>query len=817
MLGELRLAVRSLRRSPGFAAAAIVTLALGIGANVAVFSVVNAMLLRAIPSVADPASLVAIYRAQKEQVFDNLSYPDYLDYRDRSRSFAGLAAHSAVAVMFDRGSGAERIHADMVTGNYFGVLGVKAALGRLIDPGDGDSVAVISYGLWKSEFGGDAGVVGARIGVNGHAFTVVGVASDGFRGTATDDRYDLWVPLSATPVANPRLSAGILQDRSAGWIWIFGRLKARVGMAQASAETRTIAAQLARAYPVSNQDRSVDLASGIGLYPDDRAEISGLLGLLSAAVGVLLLIACANVAGLFLVRAARRSREMAVRLAMGAGRGRLMRQMTVEGLVLAVMAGGIGLLISGWATAAVIAASESGSPWRLVDFSVDGRVLVFTLGCCVCVAVLFALAPVVQSSRMDLAGALKSGSAGAGYSKTRLRAALVAGQVALSFCLLSASAVLLRDLRRIVGADPGFETRKVAMMSIDLNTLAYSREKNWEIERRVVERVSQVPGVVSATLAATVPPDDFSGREPIFYPGQEPAPELLHGRSWAYGLWVDVDSVGPGYFSTLGIPLVAGRDFSDRDRAGAPGVVIVSAKLARAMWPNESGVGKKIAWPDWNGPRRAPFEVIGIAADAKYRSLVGDAPMLMYIPALWNYAGRTRVVARTAGDPAGMVKEIERAIHQVDANIPVYGEETMSSHRAGSLWQQRMAAVWIGTFSGLALVLAVVGLYGVVAQSVAQRTREAGIRIALGAAPGVVARMVVGEGMRLAGIGLAIGVPAAVAIDRVMGRMVAGLGGADFASSVVVAGLLGGVMAVTCSIPARRASRVDPMVALRCE
>ena len=816
MLKDLRYGLRGLGKNPGFAAIAIAIMALGIGANIAVFSVINAMLLRALSGVTNPGNLAAMYRLQKNQAFDNLSYPDYLDYRDRNHSFSGLAAHCSMALTFNYGT-AERLRGDLVTGNYFDVLGIKPAAGRLLTDLDSEPVAVVSYGVWRRKFGGEASAIGARIELNGVPFTVVGVAGEKFRGTATDDQRDVWVPISATPLIARRLSPGILADRAAGWVEIFGRLKRGTRVEQARAELQTIAGQLALAYPVTNEGRSVNLAQGLGMYPDDRAEISGLLGLLSAAVAVLLLIACANVAGLFLVRASRRTREIAVRLAIGAGRGRLIRQWATEGLLLAAIAGAAGLLLSQWATAAAVSLSQGGSRLHRVDTGLDGRVLAFTVLACAIAGLLFALAPAMQSGKIDLSLALKSGTGGAGHQRTTLRGALVVGQVALSFVLLSASTMLLRDLRRIVTAPAGFETEHVAMLSIDLAALPYSPEQRLAVEQRILERVAGTPGVVSATLAATVPPEDFSSREPIFYPGQEPPPEALHGRSWAYGLWVDVNTVAPDYFATLGIPLLTGRDFTTRDRAGAPGVVIVSQKLAHRLWPNENAVGKTIAWPDWNGPRRPPFKVIGVAADSKYRSLTGESPLLMYIPALWTAAGRTRVVVRTAGEPGGAIADVEHTIQQVDRNVPVFGAETMPAHRAESLWQQRMAAMWIGAFSVMALVLAVVGLYGVIAQSVAQRTREVGIRIALGAAPGAVSRLVIREGMTLALAGLAIGIPTGVLLNSLTARLVAGVSGRDPASLIAIAIVLACVMLAACWIPARRAAHVDPVVALRCE
>ena len=558
------------------------------------------------------------------------------------------------------------------------------------------------------------------------------------------------------------------------------------------------------------------LARGIGMYPDDRAEIGGLFRLLSSSVGLLLLISCANVAGLMMIRASRREREIAVRLAIGAAPSRIVRQLFAEGLALAAIAGAFGLLIAQWTAAAVIQLSAPGVPLlRHADTGIDVRVLGFTLVTCVLTGVLFAIAPAAHSSRIDLVNDLRSGSGSAGYRHKRFRSILVAAQVTLCFLLLSASGALLRDLYLILIANPGFDARNVAMFSVDLSTQGYTPERRLAIGSEILDRLSGLPGVVSASLATTVPPDDLSGREPIFYPGQEPPPELLHGRSWAYGLWVDVDAIGPHYFETLGIPILQGRDFSNRDRAGAPGVVIISRKLAERLWPGESAVGKRIAWPAWNGPPRPPFEVIGVAADAKYRSLTSEQPLLMYIPSFWEGINRTQVVLRTAADPALALGDAARAIRAVDKDLTVFNPKIMHQHVAESLWQQRMAALWIGAFSLFALVLAAVGLYALIAQSVAQRTREVGIRMALGASPGTVEREVIREGLALASIGFGMGMFAWLALEPLLGRWVTH--SEDHRIVVFVAGLLFFVMLAACWLPARRAAKIDPVAALRCD
>jgi predicted permease len=555
VIQDLRHALRLLRKNPAFTFIAILTMALGIGANTTVFSVVNAILLRPLPGLAEPSRLVSLSRIQDGNVFDNFSYPDFLDYRDRARSFAGLAGHCTAPLSMTTDS-TNRVHGDLATDNFFDVLGVKPALGRLLNSGDGN-VAVVNYGLWSQKFGRDPEILGTQIVLNGAPFTIVGVAEPGFRGTAVDESIDVWVPLSTQPETLSRLSKGILKERAAGWIEIFGRLKPGITARQGGAELRTIAAQLAAAYPQTNRNRSVSAASGVGMYPDDRAEVTGLLGLLAGSVALLLLIACANVAGLFMVRASRRSREMAVRLAVGAGRWRLIRQLLAEGIVLAFAAGAVAILVTQWAAVQIAAFSGSASLLHRVDMNVDLRVLAFTVGACLLTGLLFAIVPAIQSSQIDVAGTLKNGSAGAGVRRSGFRSALVVSQIVLAFILVTASGTIVRDLHRIITGNPGFETKKIAMASVDMSTLPHFEERGSAFYRQLLERLPGVPGVVSASLAAAVPPQAISGRVSIFYPGQEPAPEILRGREFELGLRVDLDRIAPRYFENARDSVVA--------------------------------------------------------------------------------------------------------------------------------------------------------------------------------------------------------------------------------------------------------------------
>jgi macrolide transport system ATP-binding/permease protein len=808
MIEDLRYGLRILVKNPGFAIVAILTMALGIGANTAVFSVINGLLLRPLPGILDQNRLITLIRTQPTGPFDSFGYPDYCDLRDRTQTLTGIAAHTWAPLTL----GSERVLGDLVSENYFEVLEAKPAIGRLLAPSDDSDVAVLSYGLWRRRFGGNPSAVGSSVTINGYPFTVVGVTQEGFRGSTSNDAYDVWVPVKTQPRTLPRLSDGILQNRSSGWLRMFGRLKPGVDIRAAEAEMKTIAAQLAAAYPVTNTGRSVSMIAGLGLYPDDRADVSNLLVLVGGAVALLLVIACANVAGLLMVRSTRRTREIAMRVAVGASRVRIIRQLLTEGMLLALIAGVVGFLASQWVTQIIAATNQKTRLLHSMDVSPDVRVFAFTLLACAVAGIVFALVPAAQSSKVDLADALKTGSAGGGYRRSRWRSGMVTAQVALSFILLSASGILLRDVYRIITSNPGFETRDVAMMSIDMSTLPNFEQRGPVVYRQLLERLPAVPGIVSASLAGTVPPYDLSSRVSIFYPGQEPPPDVLRGHAFELGLRVDINRIAPRYFETLGIPLLEGRDFSDRDR----GAVIISKKLAERLWPGQDAVGRRIAWPEPGRWADAAQEVIGVAADAKYRSLIADAPLLMYVPALADFDSRTHIVVRTA-NPTRAIADIQRVVREIDKDVPVFNPETMTAHAAESLWQQRTAASWISVFSLLALILAAIGLYGVIAQSVAQRTREVGIRMALGAAPASVSRLVMREGMTLALAGMAVGIPATVAISRAIRGLLVGIGGTNLLTLLCVAVVLTLVMLLACWIPARRAANVDPIEALRCE
>ncbi len=820
LLQDIRYAVRMLAKNPGITALAVLALALGIGANTAIFSLVNAVLLRPLPGVEDADQLVQLERIQRGRVMYNFGYPDYLDYRDQNQSFTGVAAHCATPVSFTA-SATERIRGDLVSGNYFSILGVKPALGRLLYPEDdltpgAHPVAVLSYDLWQKAFNSDQNAVGDTIKLNGHDFTVLGVAAKDFKGTVTGASFDVWVPMAMQPQIIPRMSAGILSDRSAGWISLFGRLKPGIIPTQAEAEMRAIASQLERSYPATNEGRSLSVITGFGLDADDRADLGKFLGLLLAVVGLLLLIACGNVANLLLVRATSRRREIAVRLALGATRARLVRQLLTEGLLLSVLGGALGLLLAPWTADLIVAFQQPAYALRGANLSPDLRVLAFTLTVSLLTGIVFGLAPALQSSKPDLVTSLKDGAMPAGRRRPRLQKLLVIAQVSLSLVLLISAGLAVRTMQKALATDRGFETENLLLVSLDLSIQGYTEPRGKEFYDQLIKRLEAVPGIESASLAKTVPPNDWSDRVSIFYEGQAPPQEALRGRD-DLGLRVDANIIAPHYFRTLGIPLFQGREFTDRDKEGNPYVAIISEKLAQKLWPGQSAIGRRIAIPFYSGPARPSVEIIGVAKDTKYRSLMTEAPLLLYLPESQNYDGRATVVVRTSTDATAFVSAVRNEVNGLDKSLPLFAVKTMSDQIASTLWQQRMAAGLIGIFGLLALVLAAVGLYGVIAHSVAQRTQEIGIRMALGATSTDVLKLIVKEGLALAATGVIVGVAAAFACTRLMSSVLYRVSATDITTFVVASALLAIVALAATYIPARRAAKVDPMIALKYE
>ena len=820
LMQDLRLAIRRMINSPGFTGLAVLTLALGIGANTAIFSLLNGALLRPLPGVQSAGRLATLERTHNGKLQYSFGYPDYLDYRDHNETLEGLAAHCGTPLSFANDS-MERLRGDLVSGNYFSVLRVKPALGRLITPTDDDTpgghpVAVLSYGLWVRVFGADREAVGRGIRLNGYEFTIIGVAAPGFNGTQTGMSFDVWIPLMMQAQAMPRtMGRTWFNDRSAGWLGLFGRLKPDVSLEQAQAELSTIAGGLAQSYPDTNAGRGVSMLAGLGLDSEDRVSLRNFLALLLASVALLLLIACSNVASLFLLRATTRRREIAVKLALGATRSRIVRQLFTEGLLLSVLAGALGLLLAPWTTQMIVAFQQPAYALRGVDVSLDTRVFLFTILLSFVTAIAFGLTPALQASKTDLVTSLKDGTPGSGPRRSLLQSSLVVAQIALSLVLLIGAGLAVRTMRKALTMDRGFDSESLVLMSMDLTIRRYSESEGRAFYEALLKRVDALPGVISTSLAKTVPPNDWSDRLSVFLPEEEPPPAVLRARD-DLGLRVDANRIAPNYFRTLGIPILEGREFSVEDRVGTAQVAIVNEKLASQVWPGQSAIGKMLAVPFWHEPR-PPVQIIGVVKNTKHRSLLEEPPLLVYLPELQVYDGRATLVARTSVDPATLIPAIRDEVAAIDRDLSLYSVKTMSEQIAGTLWQQRMAAGLIGIFGVLALALAAIGIYGVIAHWVAARTHEIGIRMALGADARAVMRMILKQELVLALSGTAVGLAGAFALTRLMSSLLYGVSATDPATFLFSSVLLIGVALGAGFVPARRATKVDPMIALRCE
>ncbi len=811
MLSDLRYALRTLRRSPGFSAVAVAALALGIGATTAIFSLMNVVLLRPPAGIGAPGGLASFELWQGSRHQGNMGYPDFLDYRAALTSFSGLAAEARTRVVYSAGAAVQTVAAGLVSDDYFPVLGVKAGSGRLISAADArEPVAVVSPRLCAT-------TCPSSILVNGHSIAVIGVAPADFRGTSPQSPLDLWLPIALQPMAMPRMSPDTLESRASGWLRIFGRLRPGVSLAAAQAEVRTVAARLAREYPMTNQSRTVSLVPGVGLWSEDRAELRRFLLLLLLAVALLQSIACANVAGLLLARAASRQREIAVRLALGAGTARLWRSVLSEGLLLWLVGGALGFWLAPAIAHAAASVRQPLYALRGLDLSPDLRVLAFALLITLISGLLFSSFPAWQVARLDLVSGLKDGSPGSGRTKSRLRGTLVAAQVALSLVLLATAGTVLGTIHRALAANPVSRPDEILLCSFDLSVQGYTIPQGVSFYETLLDRVRGLQGVTAASLGFTVPPDSTPARRAIFEPGREPSQEVLQGRGFEIGTWVEYDVVGPGFFHTLGIPLVQGRDFSRQDRTGSTPVAIVNLSLAARLWPGANPIGRRIAAPEWSGPPCPPVEVVGVIRDVPSRSLLGQPSLALFVPTSQSLDLRSTLIVRSQLDPGVLLPAVRQVAHDLDAHVPLRFPQTMMEHIASTLWQQRMASGLLAAFGLLGVALAAIGLYGIVARSVVQRTREIGIRLAIGARPAQIRTLAMRGAFTWVGAGFAAGIPAALAAAALLRQGIPGVRGFEPTAVAVTLVLLLAVALAAAYFPARRASRIDPLPALRCE
>jgi predicted permease len=812
---DLRYALRQLRRAPGFCAIVALTLGLGMGLNAALFSLVNALLLRPLP-FPSADRLVGVYCLEHDFISHTpMAFPDFRDLRDGTKSFEGLMAYALRPFALEGPGVSEVALGELVTPNYFDVLGVRAGRGRTFAPGEGDhagsaAVVVISDGTWRRRFGADPAVVGKAIRLNGRPFTIVGVAPPAFHGLFRGLATEMWAPAGALALFGPEDSPRAtlddrLNNRGSRWISVIGRLRDGATLEQAAAEVALVGQRLEKEYPKTNRGRvfGVLRTSNVAVFPGvDRVLYAVSAGILALS-GLVVLIACVNVANMLLARGVGRRREIAVRLSLGASRARLVRQMLTEGLLLALLGCGIGLL--------VVAASNAGlNALRLplpvtldLGLSIDARVLAYSGFLTVLTTLSFALAPALHSSRADVVGALKETS-GTLVSHRRLAGVLVVIQVALSLVLLAGGGLLLRSLGEAHAIWPGFDAKGVALLETDPSLRGYSTARKDALYAELAHVVRGLRGVESVTYASHLPLT-FQIRDMTAAPaGREPADK----RDWPT---VDTAGVAPGYFETLRIPILAGRGFDARDSRDAPPVVILNQTAARRLLPGVDPIGRSV---HINGPQGPIATVVGVARDAKYRTL-GEPPRAFLYQALRQMEENGWTLVVRARDPRALLPELVRTLRGVDDQVPIRGVRTLEDATASSLLLPRFGALLFGSFGVLGLALACVGLYGVVAHLASQRIREIGVRMALGAPPGHIYRLVAGRGLGLTLIGVAIGLPLALVASRGLTFLLYGVSPADPATFVVVPLAFLAVALAAVSLPAWRALRIDPQRVLR--
>ena len=804
---DLRYGWRGLARRPGFTAFAVLALALGIGANVAIFSLINALLLRP-PAATSPERLVNVHAVSRDgSGFHAFSYLDALDYRDGNPAFSELAAWSLVMLSLSSGDEARVAAGQIVSENYFEVFGIRPAVGRFFAPEEGEGwgrhpVAVIGHALWQ-RLGGDGPVIGRTLHVNNQPLTIVGVAPEDFSGTFGGIVTDVWVPWTMQPLVRPGVE---VENRGFVWLEMVGRLAPGVSRSEASALLDTRYRQLAAAQGVEEPRGGIELGE-IGTVPGQiRGGVRVFLAILMAVVGLLLVITCVNVAGMLIVRASERRREIAVRLALGAGRGTLVRQLVTESLLLFTLGGAAGVLLAAFA-ARLFLAFELPVPVPVaLDLGVDGRVLGFSLVLTLLTGLVFGLLPALQATRRDLVPSLSEGRLSGGR-RLKLRSALLVGQIAVACLLLVATGLFLRSLERAAEVDPGFDVDGVHLATLDLSLHGYSDEAGAAFLRELRERVAALPEVESVSYADIVPLGFGNSTTGFNVPGHDPPPDDTSHPS-------DFNTVDVDYFRTMRIPLLAGREFLASDRLGSPRVAVVNATLADRFWPGENPLGKMLVLGSREDAPRV--EIVGVARNGKYRTL-GEAPRFyLYLPlAQWYEPGVTLHVRARNGLPVASAVRAE--IRGLDRHLPIAGEMPLVEHLGLSLLPQRVASAVSAVLGAIALLLVGVGVYGVTAFAVSQRTRELGLRMALGALPRNVLALIMRQGAVLALFGGALGLGAAALATRGLRSVLYGVSATDPPVFLAAATVLGGIVLLGCFFPARRAAALDPLRALRYE
>jgi putative ABC transport system permease protein len=812
-LQDLRYGVRMLAKSPGFTAITVLILALGIGANTAIFSVVNAVLLR--PLAFDQADqLVAINGTNtrlntksRENRF-SVSYPDFEDWRAQNQVFDKMAVYESSNFTFTNGREATHVLGAVVSADLFPLLRARPALGRTFlakEDEPGNRVVLLSHALWQRSFGGDPTVLGRTIKLDAHDYEVVGVMPPAFQFPVQNDPVDIWTTIGVE--RNTEGGEPATAQRSNHFLQAIARLKPGVSLEQAQANLDTIAAALTRAHPDSNAHSGV---AATPLLNDLVDNVQPALLILFGAAGCVLLVACLNVANLLIARSMTREREISIRAALGAGRGRIVRQLLTESVVLAAIGGGAGLLLAIWGVESLASFLPANFP-RVTQLAPDGRVLAFAFAVSILIGCLAGIMPAWRASQPNLSMSLNDAGRGSteGTRGLNLRSALVVVEIVLALVLLTAGGLLVQSFLRLQQVKPGFDPHNLLTARVLLPDAAYPKPiQAAAFYQKLLARVSTLPGVRSASAAMPMP---LSGNEIVldFQIEERPVPQ---GQSPQTHFCI----VALDYFRTMRIPLLKGRDFTERDDTNAPAVAIVTESFAREFFPGQNAIGKRITPAGSPDPNPPPVrEIVGIVADMKFRGLRSPATPEVYVPHAQFAIGRLGVIARTENEPLSLLPALRSAVAEFDKDVPVYNPKTMEQYLASSVAQPRLNAMLVGLFSAVALVLSAAGIYGVMSYSVTQRTQEIGIRLALGAQRHDVLRLIVGQGVKLIALGVAVGLIAAFLATRLLAGLLYGVETTDLPTMTGVALLLALVAALACWLPARRASALDPMIALR--
>ena len=807
---DLRYAVRMVRKSPVFTGVAVLVISLGTGAVTTIFSAMNAVVLRPLPGATDGDRLVGVQRRSKDGSEGMQgSYAYYRHIRDHSRTLEGVAAWSKASLSIaERGEG-HAVDGNIVSGNYFAVLGVRPALGRFFLPDEDRTpmthpVVIVSHGFWSMQLGGDSSVIGRPVTVNGHPYTVIGVTPEGFRGVFTPLKVDAWVPL----MMQAQLRPGRDLDEAI-WLWMFGRLADGVQKETARAELETLTAAHAREAPTvwaRQRYMHIEMAAITGLPEDARKAFLGFMGLLLAAAGLVLLIASVNVASMLSARALARRREMALRTALGAGRARLIRQLLTESLLLFVFGAFGGITVAWLATGAFEQMSIPGNAAVALELSPDPRVLAFALVVSMVTGVVFGLAPALQAARRDITSRLREDTAASGNRRSFVGSTLIVGQLAFSLVLLVAAGLFLRALDQGARVDPGFETSGVATAGFNAESWGYDDVKARAFYEALRERMEGIPGVTAVSYTGIVPLSLSSSSDDIQFDGVLAAAGENRDR-----VRVSVNAVDAGFFDVLKLPIVTGRVLGRDDREGSPSVALVNETLVRRHFPDGNALGQTFSY------RGGKVTIVGIARDAKYAALNEETPPFVYVPIAQVWRTDQTLLVRTSGDAASLSPAIHEAVRALDPALPRPTVRTLDQEASIALLPQRVAAIVTGAMGAVGLLLATVGLYGMIAWSAGRRTREIGVRVALGAQRNDVLGMIVREGMRLTGLGVVIGLLLAAGTTRLLARFLFKVSPFDAITFTGMSLLFIAVALVASYLPARRAATADPMLALRAD